>query len=102
MNKTNYWHLLLHKLIKYVNTATKSAIIDFLTRLLQKVINKRFSRSSNFCSLIRKFFDKFGYKLAYWQLILHKHKQYKIVAVERAIIHVLNRLLHVAIDKRFP
>ena len=43
--------LILHKIKRYIITATKWAIIDFLTRLLQKVINKGSSLSSTFSSL---------------------------------------------------
>ena len=46
--------LILHEFKKYIITATKWAIIDFLTRLLQKVINKRSSWSSTFSSLFLK------------------------------------------------
>ena len=49
-NSIKTLHLFLHKLIKYVITATKWTDIEFLTRLLQKVINRRFSWSSIFSS----------------------------------------------------
>ena len=42
--------LILHKLKRCIITATKLSIIDFLTCLLQTVINKRSSWSSTFSS----------------------------------------------------
>ena len=47
--------LFLHKFKRLIITATKWAIIDFLTRLLQKHINKRFSWSSTFFTLFENY-----------------------------------------------
>ena len=52
---SKHGHLLLHKLIKYVFTATKWANIEFLTSLLQKVINRRSHEVRLFLHLIRRF-----------------------------------------------
>ena len=46
--KIQNWYLFLHKPKRYIISAAERAIIDFLTRLLQKVINKRLSWSSTF------------------------------------------------------
>ena len=101
VNKSKYWHLVLHKLIKYVNTATKRAIINFLNRLLQKVINRRFSRNSSFSSPNSTVHYNFVNKSKYWHLVLHKLIKYVNTATKRAIIDFLNRLLQKVINRRF-
>ena len=40
--KSIYWHLFLHNFKKCIIGAIKRANIDFLTRVFQKVVNKRF------------------------------------------------------------
>ena len=92
--------LFLHKFISYIFTATKWAIIDFLTRLLQKVINKSFSWSSTSSSLFLKILWKILYKIQQLALILHKFKKYIITATKWAIIDFLTRLLQKVINKR--
>ena len=67
--------LFLNKCKRYIITATKWAIIDFPTRVLQKVINKRFSWSSTFSSHFLKILWKFCIKASNWHLFLHKPKR---------------------------
>ena len=64
VNKSAYWHFLFKNSKNYSITATKEAAIDFLTRLLQKVINKHFSWSSTFSSLSWKNLKES--KLEFW------------------------------------
>ena len=84
--KSSNWHLFLHKPKNYFITATKWAIIDFLTRLLQKVMNKRSSWSSTFSSLSWKILWKICIKSNHWHLFLHKLKRCIIMATKCFII----------------
>ena len=99
--KSNNWHLFLHKPRKYIITATKWAIIDFLTRLFQKVMNKRYSWSSTFSSLSWKILWKICIKFKNWHLLLHRRKRCINMTTKWAIIDVLTRLLQKVINKRF-
>ena len=99
--KSKNWHLLLHRLKKCIITTTKWAIVDFLTRLLQKVINKCFSWSSTFSSLSWKILWKFCIKSNNWHLFLHTPRKYVITATKWAILEFLTCLLQKVINKRF-
>ena len=98
--KSSNWHLFLHTPKNYFITATKLAIIDFLTRLLQKVIDKRSSWSSTFSSRSWKVLWKICIKSSNWHLFLHKPKNYCITATKCAIIDFLTRLLQKVMKKR--
>ena len=97
--KSSNWHLFLQKLKNYFITATKWAIVDFLTRLLQKVRNKRSSWSSTFSSRSWKVLWKICIKSSNWHLFLHKPKNYFITATKWAIIDFLTRLLQKVMNK---
>ena len=99
--KSNYWHLFLHELKGYIITATKWSTIDFLTCLLQKVINEHFSWSSTFSSLSWKILWKICIKSNYWHLFLHELKGYIITATKWSTIDFLTCLLQKVINKHF-
>ena len=69
-----------HKPQRLTITATKWAIIDFLTCLLRKVINQRSSWSSTFSSLSWKILWKICLKSKNWHLFLHKLRRCIITA----------------------
>ena len=98
--KIQKWYLFLHKPKRYIILTTKWDIIDFLTRLLQKIITKRFSWSSNIFSLSWKILQTNCIKSSNWHLFLHKPKRYFITERRRAIIDFLTRLFQKVIDKR--
>ena len=93
--------LFLHQFKSYIITATKWAIINFLTRLLQKVINKRFSWSSTFSSLFCKNLWKTCIKSNNWHLLLHKLKRCIITATKWSITDYLTCRLQKVINKGF-
>ena len=83
-----------HKPQRLIITATKWAIIDFLTCLLQKVINNLSSWSSTFSSLSWKILWKICLKSKNWHLFLHKLTRCIITAKK-----VYNRLSNLSSSK---